>query len=276
MNAIGVIVGREQITAARVADGKIVLKSSVETPVDRPQHEVLKVLYETVEEVYDSGISSIGIGVPGLVDLSGHSEVEIPDFPGWDNVPLMDLVAEYFNKPVAVNHLSNCFALGEKMYGKGKEYDNFAAIWLDHQVSAGLIINHQLYSGSMATAGAVGQLIYRDRIVDDFISQQYFTDKNLDFQLVVKRASLGDPVALRLIEEYGMHLAKTIANLLYILAPEAIILGGPLSSARRYFQDVINDFLDENFTYRRMLNRLIMDISEEEDMPLIGASCLGK
>lgn len=274
MSTVGVCIGRDTITAARVMEGKAVVKSSIETPFDRPQHEVLKVLYHAVEEVFDSGVTSIGIGVPGMVDLSGQSDVEIPDFPGWDSVPLVDLVSEYFNKPVEVNNLSNCYVWGEKLSGKGKGYGNFVGLWLDHQVSAGIIINNALYSGQLAIAGAFGQLFYRDRNVDAFLSRQYFTDKNLDFQLVVKRASLGDPVALRLLEEYGMHLGKTVANILYALAPEAIVIGGPLSIASRYFVDVIIDFLDENFAYPRYLNRLVIETSDNEDMALIGAASL--
>ncbi len=274
MSTVGVSIGREVIVAARISEGKAVVKSSLETPFDRPQHEVLKVLYDAVEEVFDSGVTNIGIGVPGMVDLSGQSEVEIPDFPGWDSVPLKDLVSEYFNKPVAVNNLSNCYAWGEKLSGKGKVYANFVGLWLDHQVSAGIVLNHALYSGQLGIAGAFGQLYYRDRTVDAFTSRQYFTDKNLDFQLVVKRASLGDPVALRLLEEYGMHLGKTVANVLYALAPEAIILGGPLSSANRFFVDVIANFLEENFAYPRYLNRLIIETSESEDMALVGAASL--
>jgi glucokinase len=57
-----------------------------------------------------------------------------------------------------------------------------------------------------------------------------------------KRASIGDPVALRLFEEYGVHLGRAIANILFALAPEAIIIGGSVSNAYKFFSESMNEF----------------------------------
>ncbi len=66
MQIIGVDVGGSKISAGLVSDGKILKESTLETPFDRPQYEVVQAVIQSIEEVFDPGIQGIGIGVPGL------------------------------------------------------------------------------------------------------------------------------------------------------------------------------------------------------------------
>jgi glucokinase len=274
MKIIGVDIGGTTISAGLVNGEQIIRRSEVDTPFDRPQHEVLQAVYQAIDEVFDPEISGIGIGVPGLVDLREQLVLDVVDIPSWDSIPLGELVSDYFNKPVFVNNDANCYALGEKYFGKGKPYANFVGLTIGTGLGAGIIINNHLYSGRLCGAGEFGNIYYRDRNIEAFASGQFFRDKNLDGKLMFKRASIGDPVALRLFEELGTHIGKAVANILFALAPEAIIMGGSVSGAHKFFGDSMNDFLEDNFPYSRLYNQLVIEFSEVPGIGILGASSL--
>ena len=274
MKIIGVDIGGTTIKAGLVADDQVSRTASVDTPSDRPQHEVVQAVFKAIEEVFESDIAGIGIGVPGLVDQQEQLVLDVVNIPSWDSLPLGELVSDYFNKSVFVNNDANCYAIGEKYFGKGKPFSNFVGLTIGTGLGAGIIINNHLYSGRFCGAGEFGNIYYRDRNIEAFASGQFFRDKNLDGKLMYKRASLGDPVALRLFEEFGVHLGRAIANILFALAPEAIIIGGSVSSAYNFFGESMNDFLDDNFPYRRLYNQLVIEVSDTPDMGILGASSL--
>ena len=274
MKIIGVDIGGTTITAGLVTGEKIIRRSVVDTPFDRPQHEVLQAVYQAVEEVFDPEVAGIGIGVPGLVDLEEDLVLDVINIPSWDSLPLREMVSDYFNKPVFVNNDANCYAVGEKYFGKGKPFTSFVGLTIGTGLGAGIIINNRLYSGRLCGAGEFGNIYYRDGIVEAYASGQFFRDKNLDGKLMFKRASIGDPVALRMFEEFGAHLGRAIANILFALAPEAIIMGGSVSTAYKYFSESMHEFLEDNFPFRRLYNQLVIEISDVPDMGVLGAGSL--
>ncbi len=211
---------------------------------------------------------------PGLVDLEEETVLDVTNIPSWDSVPLKALITEYFNKPVFVNNDANCFALGEKYYGKGKPYANFVGMVIGTGLGAGIIINGHLYSGRLCGAGEFGNIYYRDKNIEAFASGQFFRDKGIDGKLLFKRATIGDPVAMKVFEDLGKHIGRAVANILFALAPEAIILGGSVSKGYKFFGDAMNEFLEDNFPYRRLYNHLAIEISDAENMSILGASSL--
>ncbi len=274
MKIIGVDVGGTKISAGLVHEEKIKRQAMLPTPFDRPQLEVVSSVIQAIEEVFDPSVSGIGIGVPGLVDLDEKQVLDVTNIPSWDSVPLAELVSDHFNKPVYVNNDANCFAVGEKHFGKGKAYSNFVGLTLGTGAGAGIIINNHLYSGRLSGAGEFGNIYYRDKNIEAYCSGQFFKDKGLDGKTMYKRASIGDPVALRLFEELGGHIGRAIATILFALAPEAIILGGSVSQSYRFFGEAMNEFLEDNFPFRRLYNQLAIEISDAENMAIFGASSL--
>lgn len=274
MKIIGVDIGGTKISAGLVSGNKISRRAEVDTPFDRPQHEVLHAVYQAVEEVFDGDAEGIGIGVPGLVDMDEDLVLDVVNIPSWDSLPLREQVADYFNKPVFVNNDANCYAVGEKYFGKGKPFANFVGLTIGTGLGAGIIINNRLYSGRLCGAGEFGNIYYRDQNIEAYASGQFFRDKNLDGKVIYKRASIGDPVALRMFEEFGAHLGRAVANILFALAPEAIIMGGSVSGAYKFFGEAMHEFLEDNFPYRRLYNQLVIEVSDVPDMGVLGASSL--
>jgi glucokinase len=274
MKIIGVDVGGTKISAGLVADEQIIRKTVLPTPFDRPQNEVVHALIQAIEEVFDPEIKGIGIGVPGLVDLKEQTVIDVVNIPSWESVPLPELISDYFNKPVYVNNDANCFALGEKYFGKGKPYANFVGVTIGTGLGAGIIINNHLYSGRLCGAGEFGCIYYRDKTIEAYASGQFMRDKGIDGKVLFKRATIGDPVALKVFETLGQHIGRAVANILFALAPEAVIFGGSVSKAYKFFGDAMLEFLEDNFPYRRLYNQLAIEVSETEESGILGASSL--
>lgn len=274
MKSIGIDMGGAVMDVGLVYDGKIVRRETADMPFDRSQNETITETCRIIEEVFDRDVEGIGIGVPGLVDLKEKKVLDWAYPTAWDSILLSDAISDFFNKPVAVNNNANCFAIGEKYYGKGKNHSNFVGVVMDRGFDTGVIINNELYSGNLCGAGEFGKIFYKKRTIESYASEQFFNDKGLSGETILKRASIGDPVALQLFSEMGIHVGHAIANILFALAPEAIILGGSMSKAFKYFEESMNEFLEDNFPFRRLFHQLVIDVSDKPDMGILGASAL--
>jgi len=223
--------------------------------------------------VYDAEIKGIGIGVPGLVDLQNNLVLDVFNIPSWDVVPLKQLLEDRFQKPVFVNNDSNCFALGEKHFGKGKSYSHFVGVTLGTGLGAGIIINNHLYSGQLAGAGEFGNIYYLDSNIENYCSGMFFKNRNLDGREWAEKAKSGDVEAQKLFDELGTHIGHGLANIMFALAPEAIILGGSVSESYPLFEKSMRaTFID--FPYQKLYHDLKIEISDEPNSAVLGASSL--
>ena len=146
---VGVDIGGTSIGAGCIVDKKIEKISSQPTGADRSAEEILETLYSVIEEVILPGTLAIGVGVPGLLDAEKGEILNISNIPAWKKLPLKKKLEERFNIPVFVNNDANCFALGEKHFGKGQQYKNMVAIALGTGVGGGVIINDKNSFGNV-------------------------------------------------------------------------------------------------------------------------------
>ncbi len=76
----------------------------------------------TIGRVFTPNAAGIGVGVPSVVDIDQGIVYDVQNIPSWKEVPLGRILGERFGRPVYVNNDANCFAAGEKHFGKGKPY----------------------------------------------------------------------------------------------------------------------------------------------------------
>jgi len=273
MKLIGIDIGGTKITAALIEDDKIVKEFTCPTPFDKEKLVVVDAVSQAISQVFDSEIMGIGIGVPGLVDLQNNLVLDVTNIPSWDVVPLKKLLEDRFVKPVFVNNDSNCFALGEKHFGKGKPYSNFVGVTLGTGLGAGIIINNHLYSGQLGGAGEFGNIYYLDSNIENYCSGMFFKNRNLNGQVLSDKAKSGDREAQKLFDELGTHISHGLANILFALAPEAIILGGSVSQSYPLFEKAMR-IAFEDFPFRKMYEDLKIEVSLESNSGVLGASSL--
>ena len=274
MKIIGVDVGGTKIGTALIENGQILKEHYSPTPADQSKEIVVNAVIEAIEEVFSNEVAGIGIGVPGLVDLETNEVLDIHNIPSWVHLPLKKILEDHFHKPVFVNNDANCFAVGEKYFGQGKPYKNFVGLTIGTGMGAGVIINNHLYSGRYCGAGEFGTIYYRNKTVEDYASGQFFKDLGLNGKILFESVNDGDKEAEKLFFELGQHIGRAIANVLFALAPEAVILGGSVSNSYELFEKGMKDVLEKEFPFQRLYQSLTIKVSDLKNSALLGASSL--
>lgn len=273
MKLIGVDLGGTKITAALIENEKIVRQFTCPTPYDQKKMVVVDAISVAISQVFDKEIQGIGIGVPSLVDLENNQVIDVTNIPSWDIVPLKHLLEDRFTKPVFVNNDANCFALGEKHFGKGKLYRNFVGLTIGTGLGAGIIINNHLYSGQLCGAGEFGNIYYLDSNIENYCSGMFFKNQHLSGKEEAEKAKNGDAQAQKLFDDLGHHIARGLGNVLFALAPEAIILGGSVSQSFLLFEKSMRETF-EDFPYQRLYQNLKVEVSADNNMAVLGAASL--
>ena len=182
-------------------------------------------------------VAGIGAGVPSIIDLKAGVVYDVQNIPSWKKVPLKALLEERYRLPVYVNNDANCFAAGEKHFGKLGPYDNAVGLIVGTGLGAGIIANGRLYSGANCGAGEFGMLPYLDRNFEAYASGQFFDRVHgTSGRETAERAARGDRAALEIFAEFGRHLGEAVKAICYAVDPEIIVLGGSVSKSYRFFR----------------------------------------
>lgn len=274
MKIIGVDIGGTKIEAGLVDEKKLINSYALPTPAFAPKDAVAEAVNKAIDTVFTKDVTGIGIGIPGLVDFEKNEVIDVVNIPSWNAFPLQQFVQDHFQKPVLINNDANCFAIGEAYFGKGKSYKNFVGVTIGTGLGAGIIINGHLYSGSFCGAGEFGSIYYLDKTVEAYASGQFFKDKKLNGEQISQLALAGNEEAVTLYNELGIHIGHAIANILFALAPEAIILGGSVSQSYKLFEKAMYDTLEKEFPYKHILRSLQIEISNLKNSAVLGAASL--
>jgi len=270
---IGVDMGGTKIHAGLISGHSLVIEKKMETPAKESEKAVIDRLIETIEGVYYPGSEGIGIGVPGLVDSKKGIVYNVTFIPSWKEVRIREILENHFQIPVFVNNDSNCFALGEKYFGKGMDCSDFLAITLGTGLGSGVIINNRLYGGTYTGAGEVGCISFKDKTIEDYCAGGFFNSQGLTGEKMYDAAKNGDAKALNVFAEFGNNLSEAIKIILYTYDPEMIILGGSISNAYDFFIDSVWKGL-EDFMFPVVLKTLRIEKSVLENAAILGAAAL--
>ena len=271
---IGVDLGGTNFKAGLVSEGNIISEAYNSVNRDCSKSELIQTLFKTIDEVFTENVKGIGVGVPGVVDSNSGIIYDILNLPMWKEVPLRDLLGPRYNIPVYINNDANCFAIGEKIYGHGKPYSNFVGLSIGTGLGMGVIINGQLYNGVFCGAGEIGMVGYKDSIVEYYASSLFF---EREYQQNPKEMSelafKGDKKALKMFSKFGEHLGNAIKNILYMYAPEAIIIGGSISKSFPLFKNSMEKTI-KTFAYPKQIEHLKIELSDLDGIAILGAAAL--
>jgi len=273
-NIIGVDLGGTNIRAGKVVEEKIIQLAKESTPAAGSQSEVLEKLFAVIDKCFDENTKSLGIGVPSVVDVEKGIVYDVVNIPSWKVVPLKDILEDRYKVPIYVNNDANCFALGEKYYGKAKDCKSLVGLTIGTGMGSGLIFNGKLYEGKNCCAGEFGNIPYLNSNFEHYCSGQFFSEEKSTSAIETnKRALLGDPAAIQLYAEFGFHLGQAIKSILYAYDPEIIILGGSLTKAFDLFKSAMFGAI-KDFDYPSVLTNLKIEVSELENSAIYGAAAL--
>ena len=276
MATLGIDIGGTNLSLGLVEDGKIIRE--IHTPSFRPEmtlDETLDYLSEQIEKVFQPGVEKIGIGVPSVVDVKQGIVYDTQNIPSWVEVPLKERLEKRFGVPVAVNNDANCFAMGVYgTYPADAKPETLVVVTLGTGVGMGIVIDGKLFCGANCGAGELGCLPYKDGILEEYTAKRFFTDAGWDSRALAAKAKAGDPDALRMYEEFGRHMGALICTVMFAYDPDHIALSGGIANNYPFFRAAMEDYIRANFPYRKAIERLIIDICTDDNIPVIGASLI--
>lgn len=271
---IGVDLGGTNVRAAHIRGESLGEVVSAEVPAQGSVEAVMDRIYAVIDQLDVAGAAGIGIGVPSIVDVAQGVVYDVQNIPSWKEVPVKALLEDRYGKPTFVNNDANCFAVGERYFGKGRAYRSFVGMIIGTGCAGGLVFDGKLYSGMNCGAGEFGMIPYLDDIYEAYCSGQFFKRVyDTDGGVLFRRAEQGDAEARAAFEAFGHHLGEAVKMLLYAYDPEAVILGGGIRTAYPLFQAAMWETV-RTFAYGRSLDRLRIEVSELHHSALLGAAAL--
>ncbi|MEN6311750.1 MAG: ROK family protein [Acidobacteriota bacterium] len=271
---IGIDLGGTNVRAGRVEGGRLVDIRSAAVRGRGTERDVLEDVFGAVDAVLGKGAAGIGAGVPSVIDPRSGVVYDVQNIPAWKEVPLKRHLERRYGLPAYVNNDANCFAAGEKYFGKARSYDNAVGLILGTGLGAGVIVDGKLFSGTNCGAGEFGMISYLDRNFEAYASGQFFERVHgVAGRELAGRAQAGDPAALEIFGEYGRHVGEAVKAICYAVDPEIIVLGGSVSKSYRFFRDGLRAAFG-TFAYSLTRERLKIEVSETENIAVLGAAAL--
>lgn len=248
------ISGEKTIGVYGDMNGLIYERLQMETPSELPFLEGFDAICTMTDKLIKlcraQGLSSpevISLAVSGPVDLLKGVVLAPPDLPSWEEGQLKGRLSVRYNLPVFIEHRSNAAALAEFHFGHGSGMENILFLDLEPVVSAGMILQGDIYHGANDAAGEIGKMRMAEEgpaglgtpgSLTGFASGRGMAElANLRFPSVwpdpprpydlVKAINDDQPEAHEVITEAAHHLGKALLWAIYAYDPELVVLGHP-------------------------------------------------
>lgn len=197
-----------------------------------------------------SDFMGMGITIPAALDGENLQQVCTLFMPDWHGFDLIGTLAGYFEMPILIDNDANAGAIAEKWLGHGRFVKDLAFIKLDVGVGSGIILDHHVFRGAGGTAGEIGHTTIdvngpvcrcgNRGCMESFVGTPAILKNGSDrkgelapltVKMIAEAAVAGDAVCREIVEQAGTHLGVGIANLLNLVNPNLVILGGDLTLA---------------------------------------------
>ncbi|MDR2234071.1 MAG: ROK family protein, partial [Tannerella sp.] len=247
---IGVDLGGTNIRAARLTEGVIEEQFQMKTPKDpKDEWETVEVIKEVIFSVMNDKVKAIGIGVPSVVDRIRGIVYDVANIPHWKEVHLKKILEAIFEMPVYLDNDANCFALAERYFGVGRDYENFVGLTVGTGLGGGIIQQGRLLQDANCGSGEFGTLPYKDHTVEYYASGSFFSNVyGIDGGEMYLLAKQQDTKALEAYSQLGKHLGEAVKMVVLTVDPQMIVFGGTVAEAHPFFESAIYESL-EDFAY---------------------------
>ncbi len=308
-HAIAVDWGRKRFTVA-VVDfiGHIVAEEEYRfienDTLDHILIRLKEIISNFLKQVKVKRIAGIGVVAPGPLDINEGIILSPPNFRGWKNVHIKQILEEEFRLPVFLDNNANAYALAEKNYGKGKAYHNFIYAVVDEGIGAGIIINDQIYRGKGGFGSEIGHIsinmdgpkcecgnrgcveVYATitKIMQQInnyaelgMPSPFLTDirnqRLIEWEDIIEGLENADPVCLNIIRKEAAYVANVLVSLINILEPEAIFIGSDIAKAGTHILEPLDEYIT-NSTVTQKIQKTDLLLSNLSQASLMGGAML--
>jgi len=270
----GVDVGGTKILGRVLAPGDenaTLAELRVETP--RGSEQIATAVVDAVQQLNGDrevaaagGVSAVGVGVPGLVDRNGTLRFA-PNLPGVVEYPVQETLTQRLGIPVVVDNDANCATWCEFRMGAASDSHDAVLVTLGTGIGAGIVTNGRLHRGAHGFAGEPGHMqidpngppcpcgrrgcwerfasgsglgrLARDAAAAGRASRVVALaggdPESVRGEHVTRAALDGDAEARAILRDFGWWFGVGIANLVNILDPDVVVVGGGLAQAGDLF-----------------------------------------
>jgi glucokinase len=279
---LAVDIGGTKVEAGLVTSaGKILSTERTRMVANKSAAEGLAAVREAIDAILKTGCEqkarAIGISVPGWVDWKTGTLLNAANLPCWKDFPVAREIQEHHRLPVRVANDAKAAALAEAVWGAGRGYRNMFYVTLGTGAGTGHVVDAKIYMGRRGPGGEGGHTtidfhgplcgcgkrgcaeLYvsgpaiarnaRERLGKEGNSSPMVKfaggdAANVTAETVVKAAATGDALAREVLAEMAEHLAIWFGNIIDLLEPEVIVIGGGLAEVAMPLLPEIRRHLD--------------------------------
>ena len=254
---VGIDLGGSAIKLGRFDPQGTCLQSlTIATPQPATPQAVLQAIVAAIAQLDpDQQTVAIGVGTPGPADATGRIARVAINLAGWQDIPLADWLEAATGKPTVLANDANCAGLGEYWLGAGKKFQDVIVLTLGTGVGGAVILGGKLFVGREGAAGELGLITLNPDgpecnsgnagSLEQYTSVRAIRRRTgLEPHELGDRAQAGDPEAIAFWQAYGRDLGAGLASLIYVLTPEAVIIGGGISASAKFFFPAVQAEID--------------------------------
>ena len=303
---IGVDLGGTLIRGVRTdLEGEKVARSQLATEAELGGEAVMErvntIIEEVLREVELEQVLGIGIGAPGPIDADGRV-YDPPNLPSWGDFSLTERIFDRFKRPAFAGNDANLAALGEHRFGAGQGMDDLVYLTVSTGIGGGIISGGSLLLGARGYAAEVGHQTLvvegpicgcgqpghlealasgpsivrnaRERLEAGSSSTIPDQGDPITGETITEAARAGDELAIKLFAEAGFYIGLGLVNLIHILEPKRVLIGGGVSLAGDLLFEPIRETV-----YRHVMSPIYREIeilpaALGADVGLMGAVAL--
>lgn len=284
---IGIDLGGTAIKLGRFReDGTCLQSLSVATPQPATPAAVLDAMVEAIAHLdpHHSAIA-IGVGTPGPADAAGRIARVAINLAGWRDIPLADWLEAKTGLPTVIANDANCAGLGEAWLGAGRRFRHLILLTLGTGVGGAIVLDGKLFVGHQGAAGELGLITLNpdgppcnsgnQGSLEQYVSVQAIRRlTGLEPAQLGDLAKAGDPQALEFWQSYGRHLGAGLASLIYVLTPEAIVIGGGVSASAEFFFPAVEAEIERRVLHSSRAGLQLLQAELGNQAGIVGAAKL--
>lgn len=303
---IAVDVGGTQIRVAVYQKGEHRPSKQKRIPTQGNNLPPLERLINLIAELWpvNDRVCAIGMAAPGWVNPQLGVIYLAPNIPGWEKLPLAQILFERFGVPVRLGNDANLAILGEWRYGTGQGHHHLLYLTISTGIGGGVICDDRLLLGTQGLAAELGHVTvlpdgplcgcghrgHLEAVASGTAIAHYVADElahgvpsslaqlaNPTGRDISLAAEQGDPLAKSALARAGTYIGYALANFLTIFNPSIIILGGGVSRSGSLLIEPLRAALADRILSPEYLQGLVITTASlGDDSGLLGALVLAQ
>ncbi len=304
---IGIDIGGTNIKGVLTnRDGLIISSGNVPTPdntreIDKSIVALIEVL-ASAAKTDKTEIDAIGIGAAGSIDRRRGLVINSPNVLCWKKYPLASNIEMITGIKTFLENDATVACAGFWWGNESEKFNNFVMVTLGTGIGGGAVIDGKLFTGQNGSSLEIGhmtidvngkmcacgnrgclELYASATALVKYAESNLKTYKNsslkdigkkdkLTAKIIYEEALKNDELSVKSIEYISVHLGAGIANIINILNPEAIVLGGGLSNAQKLIMPIVKRTVKERAMNGMKENVKILAVKNQSIIPAFGAA----